>query len=330
MTTTGKTDAVQHPDVSEISDLTEGLLPPSRSVTVRRHLDGCLLCADVRTSLEEIRGLLGTLPGPPRMPSDIAGRIDAALAAEALLDATAPDAARPVPRETTAGPAPAVPRAASPADTPPSGTTPSRTVSRETPRSSARPATDRPAGRPAATAGPGRDRARRRNRIALLSGLAATVVALAGSFGLHALGQNDASTADSTRAAASAPRNESFSGSPVEDRVHALLAEENAPVPKTEQPRSLAAEGGDTPGTTRRHREAAAVPSCVLAGTGRTDGALAAERGEYRGAPAYLLVLPDRTAADRVQAYVVASSCADTGAGNTPGELLLTTSYPRP
>ncbi|MGW1013893.1 hypothetical protein ACWD4X_28110 [Streptomyces termitum] len=331
MTTTGKTDAVQHPDVSEISDLTEGLLPPSRSATVRRHLDGCLLCADVRTSLEEIRGLLGTLPGPPRMPSDIAGRIDAALAAEALLDATAPDSARPVPRETTpAGITPTVPHAAPPADTPSSGTTPSRTVSRETPRSSARPATDRPAGRPAATTGPGRDRARRRNRIALLSGLAATVVALAGSFGLHALGQKDASTADSTRAVASAPRNDSFSGSPVEDRVHALLAEENAPAPKTEQPRSLAAEGGDTPGTARRHREAAAVPSCVLTGTGRTEGVLAAERGEYRGAPAYLLVLPDRTAADRVQAYVVDSSCADTGAGNTPGELLLTTSYPRP
>ena len=96
MNTTDKADTAQHPDVSEISDLTEGLLSPSRSATVRRHLDGCTLCADVRSSLEEIRGLLGTLPGPPRMPAEIAGRIDAALAAEALLDATAPESTRPV------------------------------------------------------------------------------------------------------------------------------------------------------------------------------------------------------------------------------------------
>lgn len=65
MTTT--TDSAEHPEVAEISDLTEGLLTPSRTVDVRRHLDGCALCADVYDSLEEIRGLLGTLPGPPRM-----------------------------------------------------------------------------------------------------------------------------------------------------------------------------------------------------------------------------------------------------------------------
>ncbi|GAA3300589.1 hypothetical protein GCM10020295_41720 [Streptomyces cinereospinus] len=69
-----------------------GPAPPSRTADVRRHLDECELCADVYASLEEIRGVLGTLPGPARMPADIAGRIDAALAAEALLQATAPDA----------------------------------------------------------------------------------------------------------------------------------------------------------------------------------------------------------------------------------------------
>ena len=88
---TSTTDMAGHPDVTEISDLTEGLLPPSRTADVRRHLDECELCADVYTSLEEIRGLLGSVPGPTRMPADVAGRIDAALAAEALLDATAPD-----------------------------------------------------------------------------------------------------------------------------------------------------------------------------------------------------------------------------------------------
>lgn len=80
---TSTTDTAGHPDVTEISDLTEGLLTPSRTEDVERHLDECVLCTDVYTSLEEIRGLLGTLPGPVRMPDDIADRIDAALAAEA-------------------------------------------------------------------------------------------------------------------------------------------------------------------------------------------------------------------------------------------------------
>jgi len=80
---TSTTDTAGHPDVMEISDLTEGLLTPSRTADVERHLDECVLCTDVYTSLEEIRGLLGTLPGPARMPDDIADRIDAALAAEA-------------------------------------------------------------------------------------------------------------------------------------------------------------------------------------------------------------------------------------------------------
>ncbi|MGW3647705.1 hypothetical protein [Streptomyces sp. NPDC000878] len=80
---TSTTDTAGHPDVTEISDLTEGLLTPSRTADVERHLDGCVLCTDVYTSLEEIRGLLGTMPAPVRMPDDIADRLDAALAAEA-------------------------------------------------------------------------------------------------------------------------------------------------------------------------------------------------------------------------------------------------------
>ncbi|NEC16498.1 hypothetical protein G3I34_30370 [Streptomyces sp. SID8014] len=89
---TDATGDAGHPDVAEISDLAEGLLAPPRSGEVRSHLDACALCADVRSSLEEIRGLLGTLPGPIRMPADVAGRIDAALAAEALLGTMEPEA----------------------------------------------------------------------------------------------------------------------------------------------------------------------------------------------------------------------------------------------
>ncbi|WP_308117275.1 anti-sigma factor family protein [Streptomyces fuscigenes] len=85
MTSSSGTD--RHPDVEEISDLVEGLLPPTRALDLRGHLDDCDDCADVHRSLAEIRDLLGTLPGPAPMPADVAQRIDAALAAEALLDA---------------------------------------------------------------------------------------------------------------------------------------------------------------------------------------------------------------------------------------------------
>ncbi|MEU3155385.1 anti-sigma factor family protein, partial [Streptomyces griseus] len=80
---TSTADTAQHPEVSEISDLTEGLLSPSRTAEVQQHIAGCDLCSEVRDSLEEIRGLLGTMSAPEPMPDDIAARIDAALAAEA-------------------------------------------------------------------------------------------------------------------------------------------------------------------------------------------------------------------------------------------------------
>lgn len=59
---TSAADMTQHPDVSEISDLTEGLLTESRAAEVRSHTDTCDLCGDVLASLDEIRDLLGGLP----------------------------------------------------------------------------------------------------------------------------------------------------------------------------------------------------------------------------------------------------------------------------
>ncbi|GGR60592.1 hypothetical protein [Streptomyces roseolus] len=315
MTTTDKADTAQHPDVSEISDLTEGLLSPSRSATVRRHLDGCVLCADVRSSLEEIRGLLGTLPGPPRMPAEIAGRIDAALAAEALLDATAPDAPRPVSRETTVS-----------GDTPSTRATPA--VSRETGHPGAqagRPAEGRPPASRGAT-GPGRGRTRHRGRIAALAGLAGTLVAAVCAVSLYALTQNGADT-DGTAADAASSSLSAFSGESVEDRVESLLGGNGpaARAPKGDRPESLSAEATESAGLAQRNIDGA-LPECVRAGTGRQDAVLASERGEYEGAPAYLLVLPDPADSSRVDAYVVDASCT----GNTPGKLLTTASYPKP
>ena len=77
---TSTTDTAGHPDVAEISDLTEDLLPPSRTAELQAASGrAARSCADVYASLTEIRELLGALPGPTRMPEDVAGRIDAAL-----------------------------------------------------------------------------------------------------------------------------------------------------------------------------------------------------------------------------------------------------------
>ncbi|MFI1656451.1 anti-sigma factor family protein [Streptomyces sp. NPDC020472] len=311
--TAGRADTTQHPDVSEISDLTEGLLSPTRSAAVRRHLDGCPLCADVRSSLEEIRGLLGTLPGPPRMPAEIAGRIDAALAAEALLNATSPERDAPVSRETSRS---------------------SAETAETAPPAAPHPAADRPAGRPRAGTGPGRPGKPRRRRIALLSTLGAAFGAMVLGTSLYlsqagnltaGSGGEDTKKADTVAGATLSP----FSGAPVEDRVHALLTENRSPkTPQGIGPESMSAEsGGDTP---QRHSDHA-VPGCVLAGTGRSDGVLGYEKGEYRGTPAYLVVLTDPTDSTRVRAYVLDASCAQrpTESGSPAADLLLSTTYPR-
>ncbi|MGW2015779.1 hypothetical protein [Streptomyces sp. NPDC001927] len=302
--TTGKADTTQHPDVSEISDLAEGLLSPSRTAAVRRHIEGCSLCADVRTSLAEIRGLLGTLPGPPRIPADIAGRIDAALAAEALLNATAPEIDPHVSRETASG------HSAAP---PPTVTEPT-------------PAARRPGGHPRATTGPGRPRPRRRRIAALGAVLGAAALGMSLFFiqgGMQTLGGDDA--ADKTSTAASGVAPDHFNGRPMEAQVQELLRPDTLKAPGETQPESLSAEGGDTP---QQRNVAEPLPECVKAGTGRPEAVLAFQRGDYKGTPAYLLLLPQGTDATHVQAYVLDASCADSG-GQGKAEVLLTHTYPR-
>ncbi|MGW2302394.1 hypothetical protein [Streptomyces sp. NPDC001809] len=322
--TADKANTTQHPDVSEISELTEGLLSPTRSAAVRRHLDACPLCADVRSSLEEIRGLLGTLPGPPRMPAEIAGRIDAALAAEALLNATTPDGDASVSRET----APDTTDTADPADMAPSGALSS---SGPTDRSSGR-AAGRPAGRSGAATGPGRARKPRRRRIALLSTLGAAFGAVILGTSLYLSQSANVTAGDqagATKADSSAAAQTSFSGAPVEDRVSALLAKgDSAITPRGITPESMSAEGQGT--APQRNRDGA-VPGCVVAGTGRSDTVLQHERGEYQGKPAYLLVLSDPADNKRVRAYVLDASCAEqtTGSGSPAAELLFSETYPR-
>lgn len=304
---------IRHPDVSEISDLAEGLLSPARTTEVRRHLGDCALCADVRASLDEIRGLLGTLPGPVRMPADIAGRIDAALAAEALLGAAQPPEPSPAtPRTDTA---PVVSRGT------PSGTTTGTDVRR-------------PAGHPVGPSGPGRRRARR--RIAVLTGLAGAAACALGIFFFTDLSgapaQDSTARGDAASSPARPPAGEgTYTAQGLRDDVRELLA--SGPGAKTapqEQNNTFGMENtSPAPGVAGGgDRAASAVPSCVRNGTGRPDTPLGAERGTYQGTSVYLVVLPHPGDATRVDAYLVESACESTGA-DAPGKLLLSSTYPR-
>ncbi|MFC9626411.1 anti-sigma factor family protein [Streptomyces sp. NPDC056930] len=315
---TSTTDTTRHPDVSEISDLTEGLLPPSRAAEVRSHVDGCELCGDVHSSLMEIRELLGTVPTPQHMPDDVADRIDTALAAEAL---------------GTAAPVGAV------------------HVSRETePSVAQRPETelslpDRPAGRPRAATGPGRRPAWRRRTAVLGTAFGAAVVGV-GVFMLQNVqpSQEDASLKAADRGSSSAAKGAgTFSASTLESRVQTLLlsagtehshtsgtnTEKNAPpsvdiqsTPKSDSPRT------ESPQTPLR-APTVSVPTCVKQGIGRTTAALAVEEGTYEGSDAFLVVLPHPSDATRVQAYVVDAACVQEKPA-AKGQVLLTHAYARP
>ncbi|UQI48965.1 hypothetical protein M1P56_33940 [Streptomyces sp. HU2014] len=310
MTSTTGTD--EHPEVAEISALTEGVLSPSRTSDLRRHLADCALCEDVRSSLDEIRGLLGTLPGPPRMPADVAGRIEAALAAEALLDSTSPEADSCVSRETVE-PAPE-PVSAEP-------------VSRET--------ADHPAGRPRAATGPGRQtpgtgkagrtrRSRRWPRVLLGSACAAAVIG-AGSFFLQS--GNDGGTSGADGGQESPPPAVVLASGELGTRVQDLLGR---PFQKAET-RGMSSGNGapeETGHTTLSAPGGAPPPSCVREGIGRAETALAAEPDSYNGQDVHLVVLPHTGDTTLVDAYVVSSSCV-TAAPPSPGKVLVKRTLPR-
>lgn len=316
---TSTTETTQHPDVSEISDLTEGLLPPSRAAEVRGHVDGCELCGDVHASLVEIRELLGTVPAPQHMPHDVVDRLDAALAAEAL-STTAPVGAAPhVSRETQ-----------------PSG------AQKPDAESSL---SDRPAGRPRAATGPGRRSARRRRTAVLGTAVGAAVVGVS-FFMLQNVqsSQDDASLKAADHGSSSTAKGTGiFTASTLEGRVQTLLlnagtksagrdgtdAEKQAPpsvdiqsTPKNDSP------GSESPGTPLR-APAVSVPLCVEQGIGRKTAALAVEEGTYEGTDAFLVVLPHPSDATRVQAYVVDAACVREEPA-AKAKLLLTHAYARP
>ncbi|QPP07669.1 hypothetical protein G4Z16_16130 [Streptomyces bathyalis] len=317
-----------HPDVAEISALDEDLLPRDRSSELRAHLAGCRLCADVLTSLEEIRDSLGTLPDASSMPEDIAGRIDAALAAEATLGSPRGDGAV-VSRETDATSDRSA-AYAKPGREAAAHRHSAAAVSRET-SASRRPA-DRPAGRPSGGGtGPGRHRPARRVRrwrSAILAGAGAVVALGLGSVVLQSMNDSAPPTAGSGSDASERTQ----AGSALEKQVHGLLAKHAA--------RESSQGNGDGPSRDFKTQEsqgntplaggAASMPSCVRAGIGRSGTPLAVDQhASYKGETAYLVVLPNQDDAQRVDAYVVDPSCVrDEGTG--PGEVLTRHTYDRP
>lgn len=309
---TSTTDMAGHPDVAEISDLTEGLLPPARTADVRRHLESCELCADVYASLEEIRGLLGTLPGPPRMPADVAGRIDAALAAEALLSATGPD--EPAPEPVVSAP--------SSSDSSPHDE--EAHVSRET-----TPVPDRPAGHARSSAtGPGRKQRPRRSRRAvgiIGAACAAAVVGLGALLVSSLTGGPSGTTAQQHPSTAA----DTFSAAKLPQQVDRLLAQQQRSGDGSRTPHSFGVDsraGTDQP---KVFRTQPTVPACVRQGLGRDDAALATENGTFQGKDALLVVLPDANDTQRVDAYLMDATCVTHPSSGT-AKVLLKNSYTRP
>ncbi|MFI2075186.1 anti-sigma factor family protein [Streptomyces triculaminicus] len=326
MTSTTGTD--EHPEVEEISALTEGVLPPARTADLREHLAACELCDDVRTSLTEIRDLLGTLPGPARMPADVAERIDAALAAEALLSATGPgpDPSADVSRETeTAAMAPVT------------ATAPhvSRETSRETGRESrgtGREAPDRPDGRPRVSTGPGRQRtgtagprARRgrRWRTALLGTACAAAVIGVGSFFLTSGsgGSHHAASPRPTGHQASGPTTLGF------DELRTHVRDLLQTTKSSETAKGTETRGMKTSPETLRDSGLTA-PVCVQQGIGRPESALASRQEKYNGQDAYLVVLPHPGDDTLVDAYLVSSTC-EGASPSAPGKVLANRTFPR-
>ncbi|GHF04546.1 hypothetical protein E5082_12700 [Streptomyces griseoluteus] len=275
---TSSTDTTGHPDVAEISDLTEGLLPPSRSAELRHHLEGCEACTEVHTALTEIQGLLRDVPDVPPMPTDIADRIDAALAAEAAGQTEQADSVGP-----------------------------GRHVSRETPIPPARPGK-----LPRAATGPGRkERSRSRRRTAALGAVLTAAVLGAGSLLMQSVSNNASDKAARSTAASAVG---TFSGASVKSQVSDLLTAREGLQRGSQHPQQDTepdlTPSGPTQSANTLIQTAAPVPDCVRRALHSGETVLGAKSGTYADKSAYLVVVPDKADSKRVTAYVVDASCA--------------------
>jgi hypothetical protein len=77
-----------HCDADVLAEFREGLLGRRRSARIRAHLAGCSRCASLSSGLAEVTALLASTPAP-RMPDELAARLDGVLAAESAARAQA-------------------------------------------------------------------------------------------------------------------------------------------------------------------------------------------------------------------------------------------------
>src|SRR5262245_64621119 len=86
-------DLTRHPDVVDLAEYAEGTLDPARRPAVDEHVREC---ADCTRTLADLAGLPATLAqaSVPPLPTEVADRLDRAIAAEASARAAAPSAAR--------------------------------------------------------------------------------------------------------------------------------------------------------------------------------------------------------------------------------------------
>jgi hypothetical protein len=314
---------VGHPPVEDISDLVEGLLAPLVADVLRAHLIECAECARTHDALLEIRSLLSAVE-QPGIPEDVAGRIDAALAAEALPAFS-----------TTVGsgsaPAPAVPRSP--------GT---RTNERTRP----------PAG--PGTGSPDRPARRRRLVRALVSAAALTAAVGFGGVLVHGLSPGGdaassaakADTAAGRQAPALAPHalqepgrqgskapNAAGSGTTytVDDLGPQIMQLVGDQVQPTARPRSSPAftRAGtpDNGGSISPDAAAPLLPGCVLEATGHDgDDPVATDLGTFEGDPVGVVVYPDSS--DSFEVFLIDSSCELT-TPSTPGTVKLHRTLPK-
>ncbi|MDL4816708.1 anti-sigma factor family protein [Actinomadura opuntiae] len=76
-----------HLDYDVLADLAEGLLEDDQAASVNAHLESCAECRDRSADLADVSRILAQAP-VPSMPAELAERIDSAIAAESLHNAT--------------------------------------------------------------------------------------------------------------------------------------------------------------------------------------------------------------------------------------------------
>ncbi|MFC9328342.1 hypothetical protein [Kitasatospora sp. NPDC057015] len=285
-----------HPSIDDLADFAEDLVEgPEAAATLREHLDGCPDCRETLAALAEVSELLGTEPAPP-MPEDVAGRIDAALAAEAAARARTTSVPRSQPVPASGAGAPGSPRPAAGPDPSSRPEPPSRPVSATPPT------------------GPGRPRRRGRRRALLATAFALAAVTL-GALLLRTPAPDQATDTAAGAAAASAPSSPS-AVAPVRPGTQAPKEQPAIGSARNEyREDTLAAQARELVGTSAVARPAEGeelttrtAGPCAPASTAPL---LATDHGTFAGVPADLLVYAVPGHPDQLDVYLVGTGCAD-------------------